>query len=56
MNGDLSNSPGRGWVCYAIDGIISHLFYFVIKNNTRRIIDFVKCNNELRNIVWEKFE
>ena len=56
MNRDSSNSLGRGWVCFAVDGIISHLLYFVIKNNTRRIIDFVQCNNELRNNVWEKFE
>jgi len=39
-----------------IDGIISPLFYFIINNKTRRIIDFVNCNKELRNKVWEKFD
>ena len=46
-----------GWVCCVIDGIISPpLFYFIINNKTRRIIDFANCNKELRNKVWKKFE
>ena len=55
-NGDSSNSLGRGWVCCVIDGKISPLFYFIVNNNTRRIIDFVNWVKELRNKVWKKFE
>ena len=39
-----------------IDGIISQLFYFIINNKTRRIIDFVNSDKELRNKIWKKFE
>ena len=35
------NSLRRGWVCCVIDGIFSLLFYFIINNKTRRLIDFV---------------
>ena len=39
---------------YYFFGIISQLFYFIINNKTRRIIDFVNSNKELRNKIWMK--
>ena len=54
-NGDSFNSLWRGWVCCVIDGIFSFFFYFIINNKTRRLIDFVNWNKELRHKFLKKF-
>ena len=53
-NGDSFNSLRRGWVCCVIDAIFYLLFYFIINNKTRRLIDFVNWIKELRHKFWKK--